>query len=96
MLLFSIHVVHLTLCSNSRLRLKHNSFLAPYSRPDTVPNMNLETIKAEVRQLTTEQRQELAIYLVHLELVDDAEYFENLRSRMNKQLAQSWEDLDDL
>lgn len=58
--------------------------------------MELEAIKQAVRALPTEQRRELAIYLTHLELVDDANYFETLRQRMNQQLEQSWKDLDDL
>jgi hypothetical protein len=58
--------------------------------------MELEEIKEAIRALPTEQRGELAIFLTHLELVDDSNYFETLRSRMNDQLAQSWQDLDDL
>lgn len=58
--------------------------------------MELEAIKQAVRALPTEQRRELAIYLTHLELVDDANYFETLRQRMNQQLEQSWKDLDEL
>lgn len=58
--------------------------------------MNFDEIKAGISGWSADQRHELAIYLVHLELVDDANYFENLRSRMKDQLAQSWDDLDEL
>lgn len=58
--------------------------------------MELEAIKEAIRGLPTEQRGELSIFLTHLELVDDSNYFETLRSRMNDQLEQSWQDLDEL
>ena len=58
--------------------------------------MKLEEIKAAIRALPAEQRGELGIFLTHLELVDDSNYFETLRTRMKDQLAQSWNDLDDL
>ncbi|MGJ8673167.1 MAG: hypothetical protein ACSHX2_09505 [Rubritalea sp.] len=56
--------------------------------------MELEAIKEAIRLLPPEQRSELGIFLTHLELVDDSNYFETLRSRMNDQLEQSWKDLD--
>lgn len=58
--------------------------------------MELEDIKKAIEALPKEKRHEIAIFLTHLELVDDANYFETLRSRMNAQLEQSWQDLDDL
>jgi adenylate kinase family enzyme len=58
--------------------------------------MTPEDIKAAIKSLPKEQRHEIAIYLTHLELVDDANYFETLRERMNDQLADAWKDLDDL
>ena len=58
--------------------------------------MELEKIKEAIRTLPAEQRGELGIFLTHLELVDDSNYFKTLRSRMNDQLEQSWKDLDDL
>lgn len=58
--------------------------------------MKLEDIKKAIEVLPKEKRHEIAIFLTHLELVDDANYFETLRSRMNAQLEQSWQDLDDL
>ncbi|MEO1857624.1 MAG: hypothetical protein ABGY95_09725 [Rubritalea sp.] len=58
--------------------------------------MKLEEIKEAIRSLPAEQRSELGIFLTHLDLVDDSNYFETLRSRMNDQLEQSWRDLDEL
>ncbi|MFC5051590.1 hypothetical protein ACFPK9_13375 [Rubritalea spongiae] len=58
--------------------------------------MELNAIKEAIRQLPHDQRSELGIFLTHLELVNDSNYFETLRSRMNDQLEQSWKDLDEL
>jgi hypothetical protein len=58
--------------------------------------MKLEEIKEAIRTLPAEQRGELGVFLTHLELVDDSNYFETLRTRMNDQLAESWKDLDEL
>ncbi len=58
--------------------------------------MTLEEIKDSIKALSKEQRHEIAIFLTHLELKEDANYFETLRSRMNTQLEQSWQDLDEL
>jgi hypothetical protein len=58
--------------------------------------MELDELKEAIRALSSEKRGELSIYLTHLELVDDSNYFETLRSRMNDQLDQSWGDLEDL
>ena len=58
--------------------------------------MEFENIKEAIRALPAKKRRELGIFLTHLDLVDDSNYFETLRRRMNDQLAQSWEDLDNI
>ncbi|MFC4991029.1 hypothetical protein [Rubritalea tangerina] len=58
--------------------------------------MDLDALKQAIQALPAPQRKELAIYLTHLELVDDSQYFETLRQRMNDQLDQSWIDIEEL